>query len=54
MDAPKMEVKCSVDTCRYYKEEKCYANGLEVNPVGDMVAETSDGTCCTTFIKAEY
>lgn len=46
---PKMEVKCSVDTCHYWKSEYCHADNLEVNPTGDMVAHTSDGTCCTTF-----
>jgi hypothetical protein len=44
-----MSVKCSVENCRYNKEQKCYAQGLEVNAMGDGMANTSDGTCCTTF-----
>lgn len=48
MDAPKMEVKCGVDTCLYYKENMCYASKLEINPMRDT-PKTSDETCCTTF-----
>ena len=49
MDTPCIKVKCSVTNCTYNKESKCHANGLEVNAHGDGRAETSDGTCCTTF-----
>ena len=49
MDAPCIKVKCNVSNCTYNKERMCYANGLEVNAHGDGNAETSDGTCCTTF-----
>lgn len=44
-----MSVTCSVDNCHYNKSNKCHANALEVNTMGDGKAETSDGTCCTTF-----
>ena len=50
MDAPKMQVKCSVDNCKYNKAHMCYAGGLEVNAMGDHHAHTPDGTCCETFI----
>lgn len=50
-NAPKMHVKCGVDNCYYNKSLMCYANYLEVNAMGDGKAETSDGTCCTTFQK---
>lgn len=53
MDAPRMQVKCGVDTCRYYQNHMCYANALEVNPMGDGKAVTSDGTCCTTFASKQ-
>jgi hypothetical protein len=49
--APKMQVKCHVDTCYYYKNNLCHATALEVNPMGDRKAQTSEGTCCSTFIK---
>jgi hypothetical protein len=49
MDAPKMQVKCGVDTCEYYKQQMCFAHGLEVNPKGDTNVKSSDATCCTTF-----
>lgn len=49
MDAPRMKVKCSVDNCHYNEDHMCYADELEVNAMGDGKAETSDGTCCTTF-----
>lgn len=48
---PTMEVKCSVDTCQYWKSSYCHASQLQVNPMGDGKAHTSDGTCCTTFIS---
>jgi hypothetical protein len=48
MDAPKMQVKCGVDSCHYWKSNYCTASALEVNTmVSD--AHTSDDTCCTTF-----
>ncbi len=49
MPAPKMQVKCGVDNCHYWKNHVCHADSLEVNPQGDGRANTSDGTCCTTF-----
>lgn len=49
MDSPRMSVKCSVENCRYNRDQMCYARGLEVNAMGDGMANTSDGTCCTTF-----
>ena len=51
MDAPKMQVKCSVENCHYNNSHICHANTLEVNAMGDGKAETSDGTCCTTFVN---
>lgn len=48
MDAPKMEVKCSVDSCLFYNDNMCNAGRLEVNPHSSN-ARTSDDTCCTTF-----
>lgn len=53
MDAPKIKVKCSVTNCVYNKKELCFADDLEVNSMGDGFAETSDGTCCSTFINEE-
>jgi len=47
-DAPKMQVKCSVDSCFYWHENHCDANALEVNQMSNQ-ASTSDETCCTTF-----
>lgn len=49
MTAPKIQVKCGVDNCHYWESQYCTANALEVNTMGDGTAETSDGTCCTTF-----
>jgi len=51
MNVPKMEVKCGVDTCKYWQSNYCHANKLEVNPQGDGEAHSSDGTCCTTFVE---
>jgi len=52
-NAPRMEVKCSVSNCKYNAEHKCHAQSLEVNPIGDGYAKTSDGTACTTFISKQ-
>ena len=49
MESPKMQVKCSVENCHHNKSRACHADNLEVNTMGDGKAETSDGTCCTTF-----
>ena len=49
MDAPEIKVKCGVENCHYNKSQACQANALEVNAMGDGKAETSDGTCCSTF-----
>ncbi|MBA1336597.1 MAG: hypothetical protein HPY66_3032 [Firmicutes bacterium] len=50
MTAPKMQVKCGVDNCHYWHNHYCTASALEVNAMGDGHADTSDGTCCTTFV----
>ena len=50
MTSPKMEVKCSVNCCDYWKDNCCLANSLEVNPMsGKNKPNTSDDTSCTTF-----
>ena len=49
MDTPKIEVRCSVDNCKYNNHEICHANSLKVDTIGDCHAETSNGTSCTTF-----
>jgi len=54
MEAPQMQVKCSVTNCAYNRKNLCFADGLEVNVMGDGVANTSDGTCCTTFANEHF
>ena len=49
MESKKMPVKCGVENCNYNKSYMCDAEKLEVKAMGDQKAETSDGTCCTTF-----
>jgi hypothetical protein len=53
MEAPTMQVKCSVENCHHNKNRMCHADSLEVNPMGDNKVETSDGTSCTTFKNHE-
>jgi len=48
-DSPRMQVTCGVHNCHYNQNHMCHANGVEVNPMGDGHAQTSDGTCCSTF-----
>jgi len=49
MDSPRLEVECGVWNCQYNKNNMCYANTIKVNSMGDDIAETTDGTCCSTF-----
>jgi len=51
VEAPRMPVKCGVDTCYYWHEGHCDASALEVNAM-QQNAQTSDDTCCTTFRPA--
>jgi len=51
MNAPKMQVKCGVENCKHNMARMCHAGDLEVNAMGDQNAETSDGTCCRTFVN---
>ena len=57
MSSPKMEVKCTVDTCHYYQNERCHASALEVNPMDNCVdncmVQTSQETICNTFKPSE-
>lgn len=49
----KMEVRCNVDTCEYWKDNYCSADSLKVDPMGNnKQPNTSDETCCTTFKPA--
>lgn len=48
-NAPAMKVNCGVVNCDYNKSQMCYAQGLEVNTMGDGHAQTREGTCCVTF-----
>ena len=51
MEAPKMHVKCDIENCKNNMGGMCHAGDLEVGAMGDLNAETSDGTCCRTFIN---
>ena len=46
---PRMEVKCHVSNCHYFKNDYCHADKIEVNPKGRQ-AHTSDDALCSTFI----
>lgn len=51
MEAPKMQVKCSVENCHYNRNYICNAHALEVSALGDGRADTREGTCCDTFLN---
>lgn len=53
MHAHNHSIKCNVDTCYYNDHHFCSANTIEVNPLGDGIAHTSDGTSCTTFVEGK-
>lgn len=53
MHAHNHSIKCNVNTCGYYDNNYCSANVIEVNPQGDGIAHTTDGTACTTFIESK-
>lgn len=52
MHAHNHSIKCNVDTCYYNDNHYCSANAIEVNPKGDGIAHTSDGTACSTFVES--
>lgn len=52
-DNKKMEVLCNVSNCKYYKDNYCTADKLEVNPMNSGFANSSDETVCTTFVPRD-
>ena len=46
----KMEVECSVENCIHWDSNYCTAKKLDVCHNADGNSETSEGTCCKTFI----
>jgi len=46
----KMEVECSVETCKFWNDNYCHANKLNVRNSISNEAKTSSETCCKTFI----
>lgn len=50
-ESQKNQVKCTVENCHYNNKHTCQAQSIEINPMGDGVAETCDGTNCSTFQK---
>lgn len=53
MDDTKIPVECSVENCKYNKDKLCHAENLEIKAMGDGIAESTLGTCCSTFKNAE-
>ncbi|WP_207641618.1 DUF1540 domain-containing protein [Syntrophomonas palmitatica] len=49
MKTSEIKVKCSVTNCIYNQSRMCHADTLQVDAMGDGLAETADGTCCSTF-----
>ena len=49
----KMEVECSVENCVHWDSNYCTAKKLDVRHSGDNNADTSEGTCCKTFVCKE-
>jgi hypothetical protein len=47
LKAPEMKIKCSVTNCIYNQNRMCHADSLQVDSMGDGIAETIDGTCCS-------
>lgn len=50
-ESQKNQVRCTVENCHYNNKRTCQAESIEINPMGDGVAETCDGTNCSTFQK---
>ncbi|MHB1392677.1 MAG: DUF1540 domain-containing protein [Clostridia bacterium] len=53
MHAHNHSIKCNVNTCFYNDSHYCSANVIEVNPLGDGIAHSTDGTACTTFVESK-
>lgn len=43
------EVRCTVENCYFNHNRACEAGSIEIDSKGDGMAETSDGTSCSTF-----
>ncbi len=48
---PRMEVMCHVSNCRFYNNDYCHADKIEVNPKHKDMAHNSDDALCSTFIS---
>lgn len=46
----KMEVECSVETCKFWDDNYCHASKLNVRNSIPSDATTSNETCCKTFV----
>lgn len=42
-------MKCMCEECHYNEDYECQADGIEVETVGDLEVDSSEGTCCRTF-----
>lgn len=46
-------IKCSVENCKYYKNNYCTANNIQVaNQYGNM-SNSSEETVCQTFVPKD-
>ncbi len=42
-------VTCNVGNCKYYKNNSCSASNINIAAQGDGIANTNEGTICSTF-----
>lgn len=45
--------KCMCEECHYNDRYECHADSIEVRSSGDNKVDTSDGTCCHTFVHKD-
>ncbi|GAV22598.1 DUF1540 domain-containing protein [Carboxydothermus pertinax] len=45
------QISCRVEECRYWENDVCTANSIQVRSSGTRKVSTSDDTACETFIS---
>jgi len=44
------QISCRVEECRFWQNNSCTANSIEVRSSGTRRVSTSDDTACHTFV----
>jgi len=48
------KITCQVEECRFWRNNQCTANSIEVRSSGTRRVNTSDDTACETFMTKDH